>query len=106
MFERHVGLENKKYSLNAYSSSPNQITKWIKSFKEVKSIIGEGNKIILDEEKQALDKLKRGVYAKKDIRNECGSNQENRRHWRHLHSVCRDGTILYGCLSSHVLTVQ
>ncbi len=68
MFERHVGLANQKYNLNAYSSNPKQINTWINSFLIAKKIIAGDNKIIFEEEKKALDKLKRGIYTKQNLK--------------------------------------
>lgn len=64
MFERHVGLTDKKYTLNAYSSNPKQVRAWVESFFTTKKIISGEEKIIFQEEKSALDKLKRGIYLK------------------------------------------
>ena len=33
MFERHVGIETDQINLNHYSSTPEQLDKWIKSIK-------------------------------------------------------------------------
>lgn len=68
MFERHVGLDNQKYKLNSYSSNPEQIDTWINNFFITKKIISGDNKIIFEEEKNALDKLKRGIYVKQSLK--------------------------------------
>jgi N-acetylneuraminate synthase len=68
IFERHVGIENDKYTLNTYSSNPNQIKSWIQSYYDSKSIIGGDNKKIADEEKIALEKLKRGIFVSKNLK--------------------------------------
>ena len=68
MFERHVGLTDKKYTLNAYSSNPQQVRVWIESFFTTKKIISGEEKIIFQEEKSALNKLKRGIYLKNSLK--------------------------------------
>ena len=37
VFERHVGIENEKYKLNKYSSTPDQVLKWIDSVFDAKN---------------------------------------------------------------------
>ena len=68
IFERHVGLETKDYKLNKYSSSPNQIEKWIQSYKvAVNSCGSEKRSPASQEEIDSINSLLRGVYAKKNI---------------------------------------
>jgi len=69
LFERHVGIENDKYNLNAYSSTPEQINKWIEAYKEtVEACGGEERSPAAPKEKEALRSLMRGVYANKEIK--------------------------------------
>jgi len=69
LFERHVGISNEKYQLNKYSSTPEQIKKWIKSFKDAEIACGgEERSPAPIEEIESLRSLKRGVFAKKDIK--------------------------------------
>jgi len=69
LFERHVGLETDKYKLNAYSSRPNQLVKWIEAFKEVKQMCGGEHRAPAPvEEIESLASLKRGVYARKAVK--------------------------------------
>ena len=77
MFERHVGISNDKYKLNAYSSTPEQVSKWVDSLSKAKEIIGGSKKVILEKEKNALIKLKRGVYAKNKIIKNAYLKKEN-----------------------------
>lgn len=68
IFERHIGIQNKKYALNAYSSTPQQIDNWLSSYKEAVDACGGINRSPSSpEEKKSLNDLKRGVYAKTDI---------------------------------------
>jgi len=69
LFERHIGLETDKYKLNAYSSRPEQITSWIHAyFNAVETCGGEEYTPAFPEEKASLNSLKRGTYAKRNIR--------------------------------------
>ncbi len=69
LFERHVGMETDVHKLNKYSSSPRQVKKWIKSYKEVKNILGTPNRSpSTSEEKEALLTLMRGVYSRKQLK--------------------------------------
>jgi sialic acid synthase SpsE/mannose-6-phosphate isomerase-like protein (cupin superfamily) len=68
LFERHVGLNTEKYTLNSYSSTPEQVRRWIKSYQHCKKMIGPDERVpSSEEEKQTLSDLKRGVYVKRDI---------------------------------------
>lgn len=77
-FERHIGLETNDYKLNAYSSNPEQFENWINSYKYAKKLLGASNKKpISNKEKDTLNSLTRGVYAKKDISSENKLNTDN-----------------------------
>lgn len=68
LFERHVGLETERYSLNAYSSRPEQLQKWIQAYKESRQVCGAENRApAKPDETASLNALKRGVYAKRSI---------------------------------------
>lgn len=69
MFERHVGISTDKITLNAYSSTPEQIDNWLGAYTKARMLCGDDvrpdpSKIEID----AIDALKRGVYARKAIR--------------------------------------
>ena len=69
MFERHVGLETDTNKLNAYSSTPSQVHAWIDAWKRSRVLVG--NKFRgepLQTERNAIDELKRGVFAKSHIK--------------------------------------
>jgi N-acetylneuraminate synthase len=68
MFERHVGIATDKITLNAYSSTPEQIAAWIAAWKKAKVMIGDpvrGEPIPV--ERASIDDLKRGVFARMPI---------------------------------------
>ncbi len=69
VFERHVGLPTKQYSLNKYSSSPEQVCKWLTAAKDAFTMSGiAGLRCeITTKEKSDLQGLMRGVYAKWEI---------------------------------------
>lgn len=70
VFERHVGLDTKRYPINAYSSTPKQVDRWLKSAAKAMEIcgLGEERKPFTQKEIQDLRGLKRGVFAKKDLK--------------------------------------
>lgn len=65
IFERHVGVQTDSYALNAYSSSPEQIRKWISAAGEALTMcgpVGEPREIY-PKEKADLQGLRRGAFA-------------------------------------------
>jgi sialic acid synthase SpsE/quercetin dioxygenase-like cupin family protein len=68
MFERHVGMETDDIKLNAYSSTPEQVDKWISAYKESCRLCGTyDRKDSAPIEIESIDSLRRGVYAKESI---------------------------------------
>ncbi len=68
LFERHVGIETDKYTLNTYSSTPDQIRIWVAAYKDaVDACGGEHRSPASLEESGSLRSLMRGVYAKETI---------------------------------------
>jgi len=70
LFEKHVGVETKKFGLNAYSATPPQIASWLQSATEAFIMCGmEGGKVKPSQkESSSLMSLRRGVFAKKPIK--------------------------------------
>lgn len=69
MFERHVGLATEKISLNAYSSSPDQVATWITNLEKIHSAIGSGGRQnVSPQETASLQTLRRGIFAKNKIK--------------------------------------
>lgn len=70
VFEKHVGLPTEKYSLNAYSATPEQVRNWLKAAREAFLMCGvEGERYHPSEkEKKDLRGLQRGVFAKEDLK--------------------------------------
>ncbi len=68
LFERHVGLNTENYQLNSYSSTPQQLEKWLASFHAAKAMIGPELRAPAPEaERQTLAELKRGAFAKRAL---------------------------------------
>lgn len=68
IFERHVGLPTDTITLNNYSMNPQETDKWIAEAKVAMEICGNNDKAITKDEADSLLSLKRGVFAKKDIK--------------------------------------
>ena len=70
VFERHVGVKTKKYNINAYSSTPSQIKKWLSSAKEALNMCTtkDSRREFSEKELSDLQGLKRGVFAQEHIK--------------------------------------
>ena len=69
MFERHVGVATETAELNAYSSSPAQVDRWIAAYKRARVLCGSaGRPNVSPSEKASMDSLRRGVYARTAIK--------------------------------------
>jgi sialic acid synthase SpsE/uncharacterized RmlC-like cupin family protein len=79
IFERHVGVATEAYALNAYSSTPDQVRRWLSSAKEAKEMCGisGARREIYEKEMSDLQGLMRGVFAKDDIAIGQKISQEN-----------------------------
>lgn len=65
VLERHVGLATESYSLNAYSSSPEQAVAWLQSAQQAYRMCGvqDQRRMISAKEAADLRGLQRGAYA-------------------------------------------
>ncbi|MFH1877199.1 MAG: N-acetylneuraminate synthase family protein [Candidatus Omnitrophota bacterium] len=70
VFERHVAVESDEYTMNAYSSTPIQINRWLQAAQEAYEMGGdeEGRCRITEKERNDLRGLKRGVFAKVNLK--------------------------------------
>lgn len=68
MFERHVGIATADIKLNAYSSTPEQLDRWITAWQQARQLCGTTERQICAEEVESLDSLRRGVYARGPIK--------------------------------------
>jgi N-acetylneuraminate synthase len=69
IFERHVGVETDQIKLNSYSSTPDQLDKWLEAYKHAATLCGIKNKRpVTDLEKKSLDDLQRGIFLKRNVK--------------------------------------
>lgn len=68
MFEKHIGINSSKYNLNKYSITPDRFQKWLENLKKAKDMLGSFDKKIYSQELETIEKLSRGVYAKRYIK--------------------------------------
>ncbi len=69
MFERHVGINTDTITLNGYSSTPEQVDGWISGYQKARVLCGDDSRPASTQlEIDAINGLKRGVYAKKAIK--------------------------------------
>ncbi|NOT09708.1 MAG: HAD hydrolase-like protein [Gemmatimonadales bacterium] len=69
ILERHVGIAAEGITLNAYSSTPEQIDRWIGAALAARTICGATTGRVTggEEEARALTELMRGVYARHSL---------------------------------------
>ena len=78
IFERHIGIPTDSIKLNQYSSTPDEIDAWIKTWKRVTKLTGRPlRKNLLEEEINSINLLKRGVFAKNGIKASTKLTREN-----------------------------
>jgi sialic acid synthase SpsE/quercetin dioxygenase-like cupin family protein len=69
LFERHVGLNDGRYPLNAYSSTPEQLDRWLGAWHAARAMLGNEERAPTSPaERQTLTELKRGVYVRRDVK--------------------------------------
>ena len=69
-FERHIDLHTDDHPISPYCATPEQIDRWIQTFKQSKKMCGVPGSTKAEPPKRALDyldNLVRGVYAKRDL---------------------------------------
>jgi len=68
MFERHVGLPTDEVTLNAYSSAPAELDAWLTAWGKARTLVGDAStRFVPDAERIAIDELRRGVFARRDL---------------------------------------
>ena len=67
-YEKHVGVETPKIKLNAYSSNPEQTEHWVEAWERAKAAMGSTEKVLDEKEREDLESLMRGVFAKKPLK--------------------------------------
>lgn len=70
IFEKHIGVETETIKLNGYSANPNQVKIWLQAASDTYKMCGIENERYQPTEKETKDllALKRGVFAKKQLR--------------------------------------
>jgi sialic acid synthase SpsE/mannose-6-phosphate isomerase-like protein (cupin superfamily) len=69
IFEKHVGLPTKEYSLNAYSASPEQVREWLQAIRQALAVCGHTGERspVNPAEQTSLHSLRRGAFARRAI---------------------------------------
>lgn len=70
ILERHIGLKTEEYSVNKYSSSPEQIDNWLQAALKAYAMCGKTGvrRDFSEKEKADLQGLRRGAFAKQSIK--------------------------------------
>ena len=69
IFERHVGAINENVQLNAYSSTDQQVDRWITSWQLAKDMCGSTERPPVPKvERESIISLQRGVFARKPLK--------------------------------------
>ena len=80
IFERHVGINSKKYKLNKYSMEPSVFQNYLNNLSNVNTILSyrnNDNKTIIKKELITLQTLQRGLYARHDLKKGTILNENN-----------------------------
>jgi sialic acid synthase SpsE/quercetin dioxygenase-like cupin family protein len=77
IFEKHIGVNSKKFGLNNYSITPTNFEKWHLNLLSCKEILGSQEKVIDRQEIKTLNTLQRGVYAKVNLKKGQILNKKN-----------------------------
>lgn len=99
-FERHVAVEASGYSINTYSSSLNQVNKWLEAARDAYQMGGiEGDRyLITEKERNDLRGLKRGVFAKVNLKQGDKINKDNV-----FYAIpCKDGQLLANDIAKYI----
>ena len=70
IFEKHVAVQTEKYGINKYSATPEQVDLWLEAALYAKKVCGEAvlRLPINLKEAQSLQSLRRGVFAKDNLK--------------------------------------
>lgn len=78
ILERHVGIETEKIKLNAYSSTPGQVDRWIEGCQYAAKLCGGRQpRPVPAAEKESIDSLRRGVYLRKALKKGAEVTRDN-----------------------------
>ena len=70
IFEKHIGVETDTVKLNGYSANPIQVKRWLQAAHDTYKMCGISDERYLPTQKEIndLQALKRGVFAKKEMK--------------------------------------
>lgn len=71
IFERHIGINSKKFKLNKYSMQPNVFQKYLENLETVSRTMSykkDDSKFVTKKEIKTLNTLQRGLYAKQNLK--------------------------------------
>lgn len=79
IFEKHIGINSKKYKLNNYSIKPDDFEAWYLNLKKAQSMLGSESKEkkVYPSEIKTILSLSRGAYAKTEIKKNDTLNKQN-----------------------------
>lgn len=100
VFERHVAVESGRYLINAYSSTPAQINKWLEAARDAYEMGGaeSGRYLITEKERSDLRGLKRGVFVKVNLKKGDKLNRDNV-----FYAIpCAEGQLLANDISKYI----
>ncbi len=69
-WERHIDIDYEGVAVSSYCSLPEQCDTWFKAFHKAKEMcggVGQSRRVISRKEKEYLDALVRGAYARRDL---------------------------------------
>jgi len=99
VFERHVAVESGRYAMNAYSSTPAQINRWLQSARDTYRMNGveDDRYLVTEKERNDLKGLKRGVFAKVNLKKGERLTKDNV-----FYSIpCREGQLVANDMSKY-----
>lgn len=79
-WERHIDIEDGNFEVSPYCTTPERANEWFEAYLKAKEMCGgsgTSRRIISKAEEEYLDKLLRGIYAKKSIQSGLVVSHEN-----------------------------
>jgi sialic acid synthase SpsE/quercetin dioxygenase-like cupin family protein len=80
IFEKHVGVPTEKYAINAYSATPEQVNKWLKSAESAYQMCGgvsDRRMTFTKESKEGILPFVRGCFVRNDVKKGKKIEKEN-----------------------------
>ena len=99
LLERHVGIETDEIKLNAYSSTPEQIDRWLGAVMEAKAMCGSyARPPVPAHEAESIASLQRGIYLREPVT----AGSEITRDMVYFAMPISDGQIASGTWREHI----